>query len=194
MRRWAMRERQPHPLTRRQLLGRGAVLAGSAALGQALAGCGAADVLGFRHPVTFEVEVLPLGDDIGAAFGPSTAQRPDIVMMPQPGTVIGNRDRLAPLPPLDWPYAPVWDFLKTPTGSIGLPFKMAHESTVWYRKSVFAAHNLAIPVRWSDWLSLNARLAAVPVPPLAVAAADGWMLTQNFDNVLLGCAPGAHQK
>lgn len=202
-------------LTRRAILG--AAAGGGAAL--ALAGCGAADALGLRHPVRvavswsaaelqafnavldgfgrlgYDVEVLPLGDDIGAAFGPRTALRPDIVLMPQPGTVIANAGRLAPVPPAlrtgRWPYAPVWDFLRP--AALGVPFKMAHESMVWYRRSVFARYGVSEPRHWSDWLGVNARLASAGVPPLAVAAGDGWMLTQTFDNVLLGAAPQAHR-
>jgi alpha-glucoside transport system substrate-binding protein len=204
-------------------ISRRAFLAGTAgAAGLLATGCGAADVLGLRDPVriavswsaaelqafnavlaglgplSYDVEVVPLGDDIGAAFGPRIPQRPDIVMMPQPGTVLANATRVAPLDmPPDWPYADVWKPLwkNAPPGkTLGLPFKMANESTVWYRRSVLAAAGFRSPPQtWSEWLAANRALLARRVAPLAVAAADGWMLTQTFDNVLLRTAPDAHR-
>ena len=199
------------------------LLAGAAgiAAGAATAGCGAGGLLGTRRqvrvavswsaaelqafnavlhglgPLPYHVRVLPLGDDIAAALGPASSPRPDVVMMPQPGTVLANADRLAPLPAsiTEWPYAPVWEVLRRGRARpIGVPFKMAHESTVWYRRSVLDRLGLAAPQTWAQWRNVNAELVRAGVPPLAVAAADGWMLTQNFDNVLLRAAPGAHQR
>jgi len=155
------------------------------------------DALGIRD---YDYQLIPLGDDISTAFGPRAAQRPDVVMLPQPGLVGRYLEDLEPLPegtiPDTSPYGEVWDGLLRPGNSpwYGLPFKIAHKSTVWYRKSVFEANDLTPPTLWSDWLELNKILSSRRIAPLALAGADGWMLTDFFENVLLGCAPDAYEK
>lgn len=201
--------------------GRRAVLRAAAAAGVAAAtGCTAtADVLGLRPtvkvavswsgrelrafrevldavvPDDYVVEVIPLGDDIATAFGPRAPRRPDVVMLPQPGQVKSTLDDLEPLPQLPWPYAGVWDDLVRRGGvRYGLPFKIAHKSAVWYRKSVFAEHGLEPPATWSGWLDLNGRLVRQGVAPLALAAGDGWVLTDVFENALLGLSPDTYRR
>jgi alpha-glucoside transport system substrate-binding protein len=203
-------------------------LAGTAtAVAGAVTGCGSgADVFGLRRTVKiavswsaeelqafravldglgsldYPIELIPLGDDIGAAFGPRTPRRPDIVMLPQPGLVRTLQTQLAPLPPKAKAKASqlhaegVWrDLLPdTKRGPYGLPFKMAHKSTIWYRKPVFAALGLRAPTTWRGWLKLNAHLVEKRIPPLALAAGDVWMLTDLFENVLLGCSPDTYHK
>ncbi|HSV67761.1 MAG TPA: ABC transporter substrate-binding protein [Mycobacteriales bacterium] len=207
----------PGRFSRRRFLagsaGAAAAVAGTAVAGTAAGCAAAADVLGLGRTVRvavtwsaeelqafravldgfgdlpYAIDLVPLGDDISAAFGP---QRPDIIMLPQPGLVTENHDKLQPLPDQvspGWPYAAVW----SPVSSYGLPFKMTDKSTVWYRKSVFAEYGLDPPPSWSKWLNLNARLARAGVAPLAVAAADGWTLTDIFENVLLGISPQTYE-
>jgi len=198
---------------------RRAFLGGAATL--AVAGCsGTADVLGLRHSVRiavswggtelrafrsvldglgireYGVEVVPLGDDISTAFGPRSPRRPDIVMLPQPGLVRAKVDELAPLPDdlADRAHTELWEDLLVHEGTTyGLPFKVAHKSAVWYRPSVFREHGVVPPTQWSQWLVLNHKLSLAGVPPLALAAGDGWVLTDFFENVLLGSSPAAYQ-
>jgi alpha-glucoside transport system substrate-binding protein len=153
----------------------------------------------------YGVDLIPLGDDISTALGPNVARRPDVVMLPQPGLVRVHQDRLAPLSGVvdvaGWPYADVWkDLLLLPdrrgsgtTKLYGLPFKVAHKSAVWYRRSVFTEHGLRPPALWSEWLELNRVLTEKGKTPLSLAGADGWMLTDFFENVLLGYSPDAYQ-
>jgi alpha-glucoside transport system substrate-binding protein len=196
-------------------LGRRAFLAAGLA---GVAGCTAtADVLGLRPtvkiavswsglelrsfravldavvPADYSVEIIPLGDDIAAAFGPKAPRRPDIVMLPQPGLVESWLADLAPLPPElhAQPYAETWKELVFRDGVMyGLPFKVAHKSAIWYRRSVVDTP----PRLWSDWLTLNASLAADGIAPIALAAADGWVLTDFLENVLLGLSPATYER
>jgi alpha-glucoside transport system substrate-binding protein len=150
------------------------------------------DVLDAVVPDDYAVEVIPLGDDIATAFGPRAPRRPDVVMLPQPGQV-RSVDTLEPLPDdLAWPYAAVWrDMVQSDGVRYGLPFKIAHKSAVWYRKSVLGQDP---PTTWSGWLELNAELVRKGVPPLALAAGDGWVLTDVFENALLGLSPAAYRR
>src|SRR4051812_16346348 len=116
------------PTSRRAFLGASAVLLAT--------GCsGTADVLGLRRPVRiavswsgqelrafhavldglgrldYPVEVVPLGDDISTAFGPRSARRPDLVMLPQPGLVPPHQKDLESMPDdlADRGRARLWD-------------------------------------------------------------------------------------
>lgn len=140
-------------------------------------------------------ELVPLGDDIESALGASTAGRPDLVAMPQPGTVAANIRHLAELPDDLWhpDYTRLWQQnLGTQSGRHhALPFKLGHASVVWYRKKLFAEHGLTAPKTWSDWLALNqtiiddADLGGAGVAPIALGGADGWLLAVFFENLLL---------
>ncbi|MGH4007934.1 MAG: ABC transporter substrate-binding protein [Pseudonocardiaceae bacterium] len=152
----------------------------------------------------YRVELVPLGDDIASAFASHIARGPDVVLLPQPGLVLQRHGELVDLRGItdqQWPYAEVWSrMLCLGDKCYGLPFKIAHKSTVWYRRSVFEQAGLTVPERWSDWLKLNNdilsndRLVRQRISPLALPAADGWMLTDFFENVLLGLAPKAYDR
>jgi alpha-glucoside transport system substrate-binding protein len=143
-------------------------------------------------PPDYTVDIIPMGDDIAAAFGPRAIRRPDIVMLPSPGFIETWLADLVPVPaPPQWPYAEVWNELLIHNGSVyGIPFKFAHKSAIWYRKSLIPEP----PRRWDDWLTLNESLVADGVAPLALAAADGWVLTDFFENVLLGLDPSVYEQ
>ena len=68
-------------------------------------------------------------------------------------------------------------------------FKVTHKSLVWYRRGVMPAP----PADWEAWVGL-CRERAKEHPPLAIGAADGWVLTDWFENVLLGIDPGLYGK
>jgi alpha-glucoside transport system substrate-binding protein len=140
----------------------------------------------------YQVDVIPLGDDIASALSSGANGRPDVVMMPRPGLVQEHVDQLAPLDDLWNPnfYAPGWPGLVdagSPPRSYGVPFKLANESALWYRKDLFDAHNIRAPRTWSEWLGVNDRLIGLGITPLALGAGDGWPLSGFFDNVLESC-------
>jgi len=158
------------------------------------------DGLGVRD---YGFDLIPLGDDIDAALGPANGRygrRPDIVMLPRPGLVDAHykKGNLKQLPrDIAWKYPSIWDRLRYPHGSdsqpYGLPFKIAHKSVVWYRKDVFDRLGEGPPNTFKDWIDLNDRLVHAGVPPLALGAADGWVLTDFFENVLLSIDNAVYQ-
>ncbi len=52
---------------------------------------------------------------------------------------------------------------------------------VFYRKSVFAAHNYKIPTTWSDFKALAAQMKSDGLVPIAIADKDGWPAQGTFD-------------
>jgi alpha-glucoside transport system substrate-binding protein len=135
---------------------------------------------------TDDYELIPLGDDIDAALGASTAGRPDMVALPRPGYVTSD---LEPLPNDVWQseYDRIWrgDLPTADHKHYALPFKLAHKSVVWYRKKLFTERNLKPPSTWDEWLTLTRAIAETGTAPLALGGADGWMLGGWFENVLL---------
>lgn len=156
------------------------------------------------HYPQYEVDVIPLGDDIADAVSSQVNGRPDVVLLPRPGLVVENLDRLAPLPPGTWRddwLSPAWrDLVWQPTRPggpavpYGLPFKVANESALWYRKDVFDRLHLAPPATWSAWLDVNDVLIGNGIAPLAIGAGDGWPLVAFFSNVLRSCYPFAYEQ
>lgn len=134
-----------------------------------------------------DYELIPLGDDIGDALGARTSGGPAVVAVPQVGHVTANLDKLAALPAGVWhdDYRKIWPAASVGGEHFALPFKLAHTSVVWYRKDFFARHRLAPPTTWAEWLDLNEKISDIGMAPLALGGADGWLLAQFFDNVLL---------
>jgi len=137
---------------------------------------------------TRDYELIPLGDDIGAALGARAGGRPDLVALPQPGKLSGNIESLAKLTDVVWHprYDEIWPPATVDGAHYALPFKLAHASVVWYRKRFFAEHGLTPPTTLAEWLALNEAVIDIGGPaPLALGGADGWFLAQFFENVLL---------
>ncbi len=158
---------------------------------------------GFRRQTQIAVDVIPLGDDIADAVTAQVNGKPDVVMLPRVGLVEENLGRLAPLPSGVWRddwLTPGWrDVVWLADGAAsavpyGLPFKVANQSALWYRKDVFGALGLGPPDTWSQWLDLNDTLIGHGIAPMALGAGDGWPLTGFFGNVLQGCHPDFYRE
>ncbi|MGV9598384.1 hypothetical protein ACWDR1_17100 [Streptosporangium sandarakinum] len=133
--------------------------------------------------------VYSAGNDIAALLRKpvAPAATPDVAVVPQPG-LIGDPEICARLRPLASQDPPFWrDLVRcADDGRVrGVWFKVAHKSLVWYRPEAVASP----PAGWEAWLELCRSRAASGRPPLSVPAADGWALTDWFENVLLGLAP-----
>jgi alpha-glucoside transport system substrate-binding protein len=150
----------------------------------------------FTHPV----EVIPLGDDIDAAFGTRGTGRPDIVLLPRPGLVGEHLDQLEPIPDeliTRGLYHPMWKqmlYHRTPSTGLhyyGLPFKAAHKSVVWYDRRSFPFDP---PTDWPAWLRvIDELIKQEKVAPLALGGGDGWVLTDFFENILLARSPSVYR-
>ncbi|MEU5761476.1 ABC transporter substrate-binding protein [Nocardia sp. NPDC047648] len=148
----------------------------------------------------FAVEVIPLGDNTDTAFTAGGRSAPDVVLLPQAGRVreLAERHELRPVEETVWAdelgtrYAQPWQqLLRYDDQFYGVPFKAADKSLVWFDRQQFATHGLGEPAAWmlGDWVDRMEVLAQTPIRLLALAAADGWVLTDFFENVLLAESP-----
>jgi alpha-glucoside transport system substrate-binding protein len=137
------------------------------------------------------VSVVSLGDDVGTLLAGRVARgiAPDVAMLPRPGLVAEDLSGLAGLPDLNpRDISTVWGDLASPGGTPrGVWYKATHKSLVWYRPDVFARLGVARPpADWAEWADLRARCVRAGIAPLALGAADGYVLTDWFENVLWG--------
>lgn len=148
-----------------------------------------------------EVRVVPLGDDIDTAFAARGPSAPEIVMLPQVGRIrelLDTNYRLQPMDATVWRddagpnYSPQWlRLLGRGDAVYGAPFKYGLKSLIWYDKKTFEERGLPDPDTWtvSEWPAAMRTLADTPVRLLAFGAADGWVVTDFFENLLLAQAP-----
>ncbi|WP_329237094.1 extracellular solute-binding protein [Actinoallomurus sp. NBC_01490] len=154
------------------------------------------DVLtAFSRRGRWKVSLLSAGNDLDALLGNQVARTaaPDVALVPKPQLVAAARRQLVPPRPAPGaPPAPAgWTRLLTFDGRIyGSWFKVAHKSLVWYRPDMLRE----VPSDWDEWLALCGELAAAGRPPLAIGAADGWVLTDWFENALLSIDPGTYRR
>lgn len=70
----------------------------------------------------------------------------------------------------------------------GLWVKVAHKSLFWHRASTLSG--VEPPLTWSDLVERVRRSAAAGRAPLSIGAADGWVVTDWFENVLASADDG----
>jgi ABC-type glycerol-3-phosphate transport system substrate-binding protein len=117
---------------------------------------------------------------------------PDLAAVGQPGLVKQFSERGA-LEPLDFAksamskhYAASWITLGTYSGHLyGMVFKGANKSTVWYSVQAFENAGVKPPKTWEAFLAAAKTLRASGTPAYSIAGADGWTLTDLFENIYL---------
>jgi len=123
---------------------------------------------------------------------------PDIATMPQPGTMrdFANRGALKPITfakaSIAKNYAPVWLQLGTVNGKVyGLFFKGSQKSTVWYNVKQFKNAGVKAPTTWPQFLKVAKTIRAAGEKAYSIGGADGWTLTDIFENIYLRTAGAA---
>ncbi len=120
---------------------------------------------------------------------------PDIATVSQPGTMADFVKRGA-LQPLDFVKDAVTtnfgDSIVT-TGSVngklyGLLFKAANKSTVWYNVASFKDAGVEAPTTYDDLLAVAKTINASGLPAYSIGGADGWTLTDLFENIYIRTA------
>ncbi|MGW4501948.1 extracellular solute-binding protein [Micromonospora sp. NPDC004336] len=193
---------------RRRTLLRGAAAAGATAV----AGCSRAEpavqvavvwsggeLARFREVVAgygAGVQVISAGNDIDAFLRARqlAGTSPDVAILPRSGLVVeyARRGWLRELSPAASYALPpgMTDLLSADGRRYGVWVKAAHKSLFWYFPSMLPEP----PRTWDQLVTLTRRLGARArsgdgPAPLAVGAADGWVLTDWFENVLADVAP-----
>ncbi|BDT86912.1 ABC transporter substrate-binding protein [Nocardia cyriacigeorgica] len=149
------------------------------------------------------VDVIPLGDEIGTALTGGRSA-PELVMLPLAGRVreLAAQGALQEVPESLWAdeaqeprYPPVWRGLLYHDGRpYGVPFKAADKSLVWFDRDSARKYEIGDPSRWTleDWLTRIEFLAGKDIHLLALAAGDGWALTDLFENLLYAESPDTY--
>uniref|UniRef100_A0AAU3H2Q6 Extracellular solute-binding protein n=1 Tax=Streptomyces sp. NBC_01401 TaxID=2903854 RepID=A0AAU3H2Q6_9ACTN len=144
------------------------------------------------------VTFVPAQDPIVNFLGTKIAggQPPDVAMIPQVGAIqqavakkwakpVGPEARAQ----LGQNYSQVWQDLGAVDGTqYGVYFKAANKSLVWYNTKAFENAGASEPKTWKDFLSTAETISASGVTPVSVGGADGWTLTDWFENIYLSQA------
>jgi ABC-type glycerol-3-phosphate transport system substrate-binding protein len=138
------------------------------------------------------------GDDLPTLLNSRLAggAPPDVALLGQPGVVaqLARRGVLAELTgeaaaAVAAHYSRLWIDLGTVDGRLyGAYYKVANKSVIWYRDGAFAEAGVRPPGTWRELLAVTGTLADAGVGTMAVPGADGWVLTDWFENVYLRLA------
>ena len=144
-----------------------------------------------------QVKYTSAGDQLPTVL--STAVQggnpPSVAFVPQPGLMQDFAKRGA-LKPIDYAlstvkqnYGPSWVTLGTINGTFyGFVFKGANKSTVWYNVKAFQDAGVQPPTTWDELLQDAQTLKASGVKAYSIGGADGWTLTDLFENIYLRTA------
>ena len=121
---------------------------------------------------------------------------PDVALLPQPGLLaqLARQGALRSIEDVAGDlvrrnYARSWRRLGTVDHELyGVWFKATNKSSFWYRPAALRRAGLQTPKTWDELKRTADRLSAAGVAPFAVAGADGWTLTDWFENVYLRTA------
>ena len=152
----------------------------------------------FTEKTGITVRYVGVGDELPTILSTQVegGAPPDVAVLPQPGLLIdlASIGALVPIEDaagatLDANFAPVWRELGSADGVLyGVFFKGANKSTVWYDVNVFADNGITPPATWAEWVTAAGNLLDAGITPVAVGGADGWTLSDWFENVYLRTA------
>jgi alpha-glucoside transport system substrate-binding protein len=153
----------------------------------------------FEKKTGAKVTYTSAGDELPTVLATRLAggSPPDIAVVGQPGLVktLAKAGSLKPLSAatnkvVDEQFAPVWKKLGTVDGKLyGLVFKAANKSTVWYNAKTLGS-SFTPPKTWDAFVDTLRTRSDTGSAPLSVGGADGWTLTDWFENVYLQTAGG----
>ncbi|MFE7976438.1 ABC transporter substrate-binding protein [Streptomyces shenzhenensis] len=145
-----------------------------------------------------EVTFVPAQDPIINFLGSKIAggRPPDVALLPQPGAIKQAVDKkwAKPLGPearaeLAENYTQGWqDIGKVDGTQYGAYYKAANKSLIWYNAKAFENAGAAEPTTWQELLTTAQAVYDSGVTPFSVGGADGWTLTDWFENVYLSQA------
>ncbi|MDT9689343.1 ABC transporter substrate-binding protein [Streptomyces sp. P9(2023)] len=144
------------------------------------------------------VTFVPAQDPIVNFLGTKIAggSPPDIAMLPQVGAIqqAAAQKWLKPVGPeteaqLAKNYSQGWRDLGAVDGKqYGVYFKAANKSLIWYNNAAFENAGATEPKTWKEFLATAETISASGVTPVSVGGADGWTLTDWFENIYLSQA------
>ncbi|MGW7220577.1 ABC transporter substrate-binding protein [Streptomyces sp. NPDC054826] len=152
----------------------------------------------FEKRTGAEVTFVPAQDPIINFLGSKIAggAPPDVAMLPQPGAVKQAVEKKWAKPlgaeakaELAKNYSQGWQDIGAVDGEqYGVYYKAANKSLIWYNAQVFENAGADEPKTWDELLTTAQTVYDSGVTPFSVGGADGWTLTDWFENVYLSQA------
>ncbi|OWA10134.1 sugar ABC transporter substrate-binding protein [Streptomyces sp. CS159] len=152
----------------------------------------------FEKRTGAKVTFVPAQDPIINFLGSKIAggAPPDVAMLPQPGAIKQAVEKGWAKPlgaeatkELGENYSQGWqDIGKVDGKQYGVYYKAANKSLIWYNAQVFENAGAAEPKTWDELLNAAQMIYDSGVTPFSVGGADGWTLTDWFENVYLSQA------
>lgn len=152
----------------------------------------------FEKRTGAKVTFVPAQDPIINFLGSKVAggQPPDIAMLPQPGAIKQAVEKKWAKPlgadaikELQENYSQGWqDIGKVGNKQYSVYYKAANKSLIWYNNQVFENAGATEPKTWDELLTTAQTVYDSGVTPFSVGGAEGWTLTDWFENVYLSQA------
>jgi alpha-glucoside transport system substrate-binding protein len=139
----------------------------------------------------------PVGDNLPTVLATAVAggKPPDMADIAQPGLIqqFVDKKALQPItyakPTLVKNFAPAWIQLGTYDGELySVVFKASNKSLVWYNVHAFKSAGVKPPTTWNGLLQAASTVKASGTTPFSIGGADGWTLTDLFENIYLRTA------
>lgn len=156
----------------------------------------------FTAETGIEVNYNGVGDDLPTILSTRVTggDPPDVAVLAQPGLLRDLVSRGAAQPVnetiqgnMSANFAQVWSDLATVDGTLyGVYFKAGNKSLVFYDTGVFEDLDITPPTTWDEWIAVSQTLTDNGFTALAVAGADGWTLSDWFENVYVRVAGQAN--
>lgn len=152
----------------------------------------------FSEETGHEATFTSAGDDMAAFLGNKIegGSPPDVALIAQPGlvrslaadgSITAANDEVAA--GLEENFAPVWSELGSVDGTLyGVYYKVSNKSTWWYNIPVFEQAGVEPPSDWDEMLETAKTVNASGVPWVSMGGADGWTLTDWFENIYIRTA------
>ena len=141
-----------------------------------------------------QVKYKPVGDNLPTVLATAIAggKPPDMADIAQPGTVaqFAKQGKLKSIAyarsTIAANFAPAWLSLGTYSGKLyALPFKAANKSIVWYNVPAFKNAGVKAPKTFAQLLADAKTIKSSGTPAYSIGGADGWTLTDMFENIYL---------
>ncbi|MBV2354338.1 ABC transporter substrate-binding protein [Streptomyces sp. J2-1] len=152
----------------------------------------------FERRTGAKVTFVPAQDPIINFLGSKIAggQPPDVAMLPQPGAIKQAVQKkwakplgAEALKELRKNYSRGWQDIGSVDGTpYGVYYKAANKSLIWYNAQAFENAGAKVPKTWPELLTTAQAVYDSGVTPFSVGGADGWTLTDWFENVYLSQA------
>lgn len=151
------------------------------------------DAFNKQYP-NVKVKYNPAGDNTPTVLSTalSGGRPPDLASVGQPG-LVKQFQQQGKLKPLDFARQDITSNFSGDIAKLGeingkiysfIP-KGANKSTVWYNVQAFKNAGIQPPKTWDDFLKAAKTLKASGTPAYSLAGADGWTLTDLFENIYI---------